>query len=167
MEFSVPPAPPFCGQRLLSHLVDERAHANHTRPFASIPRATRAADGYTNVSYRDFANAIDRLALWITDNIGHPERECETVVYLAPGDLRYQIVALAAVKAGFMMFFVSPRNSLEAFRSLLDQSRATKLLTDQNGSPGVSAMLKCQQMSTYTIHLSARCSIVQKFRMSH
>ena len=103
-EFNLsPPAPPQCGRRLLSHLIDSRAAAKHTRPFASIPRSNNVQDGYRDISYALFANAINRLAHWIHDEIGEPDRECEPLVFLAPGDFRYQVFTMAAVKAGYIV----------------------------------------------------------------
>lgn len=83
--------PAACGQRLLVHVVDQRALTSHPRPFACIPSET----GYRDVSYLAFANAINRAALWLGD-VSDPE---ETLVYMGPGDLRYQIFILAAAKS--------------------------------------------------------------------
>ena len=102
IEMPTPP-PPNCGKRLLPHLVDERAASGHERAFASIPRTKSARDGYIDISYATLANAVNRLALWILEHVGSPRRPCETLVYLAPSDLRYQIIALAAAKTGFIV----------------------------------------------------------------
>ena len=97
-----PPTPPGCGRRLLTTLIDERAKTNHVRPFASIPRTIDAADGYRDISYRTFANAINRLAQWIITQVGTSTRY-ESLVYLGPGDFRYQLLAMAAVKSGHVV----------------------------------------------------------------
>jgi acyl-CoA synthetase (AMP-forming)/AMP-acid ligase II len=88
------------GYRLLPQLIDERAHANHARPFASIPRSSNIEQGFYDVSYRQFANAINRCAHWLVDTLGRPSSS-EVLVYLAAPDLRYQILAIAALKAGY------------------------------------------------------------------
>lgn len=98
-----PPPPPGCGTRLLSHVIDERAQLQHSRPFASIPRTDNVADGYVDVSYETFGNAVNKLAKWITEHVGPPSTQDETLIYVAPGDLRYQIVCMAAVKAGYIV----------------------------------------------------------------
>ena len=48
-------------------------------------------------------------------------------------------------------FLVSPRNSAEAFSSLLEQCGASKLLTSHPPSPGVSVMMKCRPMRPFAI----------------
>lgn len=83
-------------------MIEERAEANHQRPLFSIPYSTSAADGFKNVSYREFANAVNRGAKWVEENVGHSS-EFDTLIYLGPADLRYQIMTLASVKAGFVV----------------------------------------------------------------
>lgn len=46
---------------------------------------------------------------------------------------------------------MSPRNSKDAFTSLLRECGATKLLTTDPPSPAIATMLKCQVMTTFTI----------------
>jgi hypothetical protein len=92
-----PPTPPNCGKRLLSSVIDERAQNGHERAFASIPCNSNKADyGYLDVSYNVFANAINKLAHWMRNEIGAPARDCESLVYIAPADLRYQIVMMVS-----------------------------------------------------------------------
>jgi acyl-CoA synthetase (AMP-forming)/AMP-acid ligase II len=95
-------APPNCGKRLLTHLIDERAASYHRRPFFSLPKTNNLADGYEDISYANFANAINKLATWILKEIG---RSCtfQTLVYIGPMDLRYQILVMAAVKTGHVV----------------------------------------------------------------
>lgn len=96
-------SPPACGRRLLSHLIDQRATSGHQRPFASIPITNNVTDGYRDISYAIFANAINRLARWLLDNVGTPTRPCEPIVYIAAADLRYHVLCVAAVKAGYIV----------------------------------------------------------------
>lgn len=92
------------GRRLLSALVDERAASNHERPFAVIPRSaqTEAGYGYHDITYRVLADAVNRCAYWIIEVLGMSS-SLETVVYVGPNDLRYQILALAVVKTGHVV----------------------------------------------------------------
>ncbi|KAK4497665.1 hypothetical protein PRZ48_010318 [Zasmidium cellare] len=147
----VQPAPPGCGRRLLSHLIDERAADGHPRPFASIPISRNAADGYRDVSYAVFANAINRLARWLLDNLGSPATPFEPIVYIAGADLRYHVLNVAAVKAGYIVFLPSPRNSQEAFDSLMAECGAQKLLIEDKPSPAVAMIEKTRSMQKFTI----------------
>jgi acyl-CoA synthetase (AMP-forming)/AMP-acid ligase II len=90
------------GYRLLPQLIDERAEANHARPHASIPKSTDIEQGFDHVSYWAFANAINRCAHWLINTVGRSSSS-EVLVYLATPDLRYQILAIAAVKAGYVV----------------------------------------------------------------
>jgi acyl-coenzyme A synthetase/AMP-(fatty) acid ligase len=49
------------------------------------------------------------------------------------------------------MFFVSPRNSVEAFGSLFDQSSATKILGTSKDPPVVNAICEKHTVDRYTI----------------
>lgn len=86
------------GRRLLSTVIDNRAAAGHERPFASIPRSRSIRDGFRDITYSMLANAVNRCAGWLTDAIAFT-KEDETIIYIGPSDLRYQILALAAAKS--------------------------------------------------------------------
>ena len=82
--------------------IDERARDNHKRPHASISNFNSVRDGFRDITYRTFANAINGCALWLKDEIGD-WTNFEAMVYIAPADLRYQILCMAAVKTGHVM----------------------------------------------------------------
>ena len=90
---------PDYGRRLLGAVIDQRALDNHQRPYASIPISTDPSDGFRDISYRVFANAINRCALWMMHHIGL-SHNFENLAYLGPNDLRYVILCMAAVKTG-------------------------------------------------------------------
>lgn len=91
------------GQRLVPTLIDERALAGHARPFASIPISNNVDDGFRDISYRVFANAINRCAHWLTESLGAPQALDTTLTYIGPHDFRYQILVVAAAKAGYVV----------------------------------------------------------------
>lgn len=90
------------GRRLLNNVVDARAAAGHERPYASIPLSSSPRDGFRDISYGAFANAINRCANWLEQSFGTSNGE-ETIVYMGPSDLRYHVLALAAVKTGYVV----------------------------------------------------------------
>lgn len=90
------------GQRLLIQVIDERAAAGHSRPYASIAQGGNFEDGFQDVSYGSFANAINRCAHWLLDRFGCSS-SYETIAYIGPLDLRYNILAMAAVKTGHVV----------------------------------------------------------------
>jgi acyl-coenzyme A synthetase/AMP-(fatty) acid ligase len=73
-------------------------------------------------------NAVDRVA-WLFKEQIRQNTTFETLAYMGPGDLRYHIVLLAAIKAGYKPFFPSPRNSVAAQKHLLERLEARVLVT--------------------------------------
>jgi hypothetical protein len=77
------------------------------------------ARGYRKVTYREFANAVYGLAWWIEENVGKSSigDGTKTIVYIGPNDLRYGILVLASIVAGYTVCrdYMEPwllRNSL-------------------------------------------------------
>ena len=60
------------------------------------------------ITYGRLANAVNRIAWWLVDNLGVAKNH-ETLAYIGPNDLRYPAFILGAVKAGYK---VSPAHSL-------------------------------------------------------
>ena len=85
--------------RLIPNAIDELARTQPDKVFASIPLTTDIADGFKDVTYLEYANAIDRAAMWLENNLGNGCHG-EPIGYLAPSDLRYVILTIAAVKVG-------------------------------------------------------------------
>ena len=97
---SLPQEEPIYGQRLVPHLIDDIAHNDPSRTFCSLAKSSDVSDGFQDVSYGAFANAINRLAWWIEENLGK-KSTFETVSYIGPPDLRYIILTIAAQKTGY------------------------------------------------------------------
>ena len=106
-------------QDTLINLVDSRAKRNPEAPYAEYPASpTNFEGGYTKVSYHDFANAINGAAWWLEEKFGRSE-EFQTLAYIGPNDLRYNVFVLAAIKAGYKVSSnFSARHSLEGFDTL-------------------------------------------------
>lgn len=104
--------PPLRPRQLLCHLVDERAQTQPNAVYSEIPYSASNYDGgFRKVTYANFANAINGLAHWIKSTLGQGEN-FDTLAYIGPNDLRYNIVLLAAVKAGYKVRKIGVRNSL-------------------------------------------------------
>lgn len=93
------------GRRLLSHLIDNRAHHSHERSYASIPVSSNLEDGFRDISYGQFANAINRCAYWLKEAFGETSTGV-VLTYIGTPDLRYQILAMAAAKTGHIVRLV-------------------------------------------------------------
>jgi acyl-coenzyme A synthetase/AMP-(fatty) acid ligase len=90
------------GRRLLNVVIDQRAAAGHDRPYASIPKSSTISEGFRDISYGLLANAVNRCTRFLTDTLGHGDGS-DTIAYIGPADLRYQILSLAAVKSGHVV----------------------------------------------------------------
>lgn len=89
-----PVSPGKCGRRLLPVIIDQLAQEDPNRPWASIPRDDYdLSQGYADISYAAFANAINKLAWMVEKSIGRSE-SFETIAYLGTPDVRYHMVSL-------------------------------------------------------------------------
>ena len=88
-------------KRLLPHMVDEIAYSKPETIWAEYPRSlTTYAEGFKAVTYQKFANAINGTAWWLQKTFGVPEN-FQTLAYIGPNDIRYQVLLIGAIKAGF------------------------------------------------------------------
>jgi acyl-coenzyme A synthetase/AMP-(fatty) acid ligase len=94
------------GKRLLSATVDEIADKSPEKTFACISLTSNVKDGYRDVTFGDFARAVDRTAWWLEGLVGK-SRTFETLAYIGPSDLRYFILMLAAPKVGYKVSRIS------------------------------------------------------------
>ena len=88
------------GSRLILQLFDHVAHESLDRCFCLLSGPDTVKDGFRTVTYGQLANAMNRVALWIGEQIGR-DVGVETLAYIGPIDLRYSILTIAAQKAGF------------------------------------------------------------------
>ncbi len=120
---------------LLPHIVDrlgtEKPHGVYS--MWANPRG----NGFRTITYRELANAVNGLAGWLVSQLG-PGRggvDPEVLTYIGSNDVSYVVLVLAAVKAGYVVFLTSPRNSLAAHRGLFEKLRCETLLTSNPVPP--------------------------------
>ena len=88
------------GNRLLPITIDDIAENKPEKLFGCIPRTSDPRDGFVDVTFADFARAVDRAAWWLEESLGK-STTFETLAYLGPSDIRYFILAVAASKVGY------------------------------------------------------------------
>lgn len=96
------PVPANAGQRLIPTVIDELALQEPERIIYEYLKGNKATDGIVKVRMADYANAINRTAWWLESELG----KCttfEALGYIGPGDLRYFILAVAAIKVGYIV----------------------------------------------------------------
>lgn len=80
-----PNAPPDYGHRLLPSLVDQYAVERPDETLYVMPKSSDFADGVKAITYKIFANAVNRAAWWLESKIGRGEN-FETIAYLGPSN---------------------------------------------------------------------------------
>lgn len=83
--------------RVVPIAIDHIARTSPDVVFTSIPKSNNVADGFRNLTYLEYAHAIDRATVWLEAEL-HNDTRNKKVGYLAPSDLRYIILIVAAVK---------------------------------------------------------------------
>lgn len=88
------------GQRLIPVLIDEIASSDPQRPFFAVPHTNDPQDGFQDITYKSFAQAIHRCSWWLESQLGKSST-FETVTYFGHAhDVFYILLILAAVKTG-------------------------------------------------------------------
>ena len=102
MQTQYPDLPADCGRRLIPAIVDQIASSDPQKPFISIPRSLNLQDGFADISYKAFADAVNKCSWWLEKELGR-SKTLAPIFYIGPLDLRYLIVLLAAVKTGHVV----------------------------------------------------------------
>ncbi|KAI9812571.1 MAG: hypothetical protein M1827_004560 [Pycnora praestabilis] len=130
------------GKRLLPTLIDQYAKEPIPRTYASVPKSDDDLSlGFVDISYEQFANAINRAAWWLEGNLGKSDKTFQTFGYFGPRDLRYPILIIAAIKIGWKILVPSLLASVDAHLSLVDLSCCETFLCDEAMVPMVEKLL--------------------------
>ncbi|PHH81827.1 hypothetical protein CDD82_7761 [Ophiocordyceps australis] len=116
-------------QRLLTEIID---HLSETEPDATwleYPKSTSDyAAGFNAITYRALANAVNGLAWHLHRNV-EKTSEFQTIAYIGQNDARYALMLYACIKAGFKVFFTSPKNSVSTHLGLFSTLQCSILVT--------------------------------------
>jgi acyl-CoA synthetase (AMP-forming)/AMP-acid ligase II len=120
--------------------------------YAEVPRTPDSFE-YVPITYRQLNNAVNAFAWWVKSTIGLPVKadEFPTMVYMGPNDLRYAILALGAVKAGYKVLFPTPRYNAEGLSILLQKLESKIMLTPSTPFPVVNGILEKRDMDVYQV----------------
>ena len=88
------------GHRLIPSVIDYYAAEAPDKIYASVPRSEDLSKGFTDVTYKQLANAIDHASWWLDSELGQSNQSFETFAYSGPKDLQYPVLAVAAAKVG-------------------------------------------------------------------
>ncbi|PLB43654.1 NRPS-like enzyme [Aspergillus steynii IBT 23096] len=135
---------------LLPNIVDHYAKVKPDALYAEYPKSPLTYEhGYRQVTFRDLANAVNGVAAWLTEKLGPGNGEI--LPYVGANDVRYPALVLGAAKAGYVMFYTSPRNSVVAHESLFKELNCTKFLSPTPRPPPVTAILDAFKMDVLEV----------------
>ncbi|ETS83210.1 hypothetical protein PFICI_05086 [Pestalotiopsis fici W106-1] len=140
------------GERLLPTIIDEWAHNHPLKEVFQIPNSSDPNDGWKVLSSSAYATAINHVAYRIIDQFGQPTQGTfPTIAYIGPNDVRYLVMMVAAIKAGYKAFFISPRNSHQGQIHLFKQTDCRIIAYPQNSHAMVQPWLNDYPMMTMEV----------------
>ena len=75
------------------------------------------AEGYRKITFVQVANAVHVIGWWIEDNVGMLDEErkdgSKTLIYMGPNDIRYAVLCLGSVIAGYKVRYIPPNQEIE------------------------------------------------------
>ncbi|KAI4930122.1 hypothetical protein J4E85_004746 [Alternaria conjuncta] len=151
------PAPwPQATNELLPNTLFKLAAQYPSATYAEFPvNPHKIEDGYRQITFAEVANAVSAFAWWLEENIGKLQEEekdgTRTLVYMGPNDIRYAILCLGSVIAGYKMLFPSPRYGAEALVKLIESVDAKAMLKSEIPIPVVKDVLSMKDMKTLQI----------------
>ncbi|KAK1971952.1 thioester reductase domain-containing protein [Colletotrichum sublineola] len=145
-------AQPQYGKRLIPHIIDETARSEPNRECLAVPRSSDPRDGWTPITFKQVANAVNRIAHRIIEKCGTPEPgSFPTITYIGPNDARYLIVTVACIKAGYKALLISPRNSFEGQINLFEKTDCHMICFDSSFKDVVQPLLEERQMDAIMV----------------
>ncbi|KAI0020288.1 putative NRPS-like enzyme [Xylariomycetidae sp. FL0641] len=114
---------------LLPHMVDRLARKRPDATYGLWPKSPSSySEGYRTINYAQLANVVNGLAWWLVNHLG-PGQNREVLTYIGPNDIRFTSIVIAGMKAGYPLFFTSPRNSPVAHVALFNALQCSTLVT--------------------------------------
>ncbi|MCJ1306689.1 hypothetical protein MMC25_000332 [Agyrium rufum] len=132
-------------ERIIINAVDAVAQNAPDSVYASYASSIDLSKGYRHITYRQYADAINSAATWLETQLGESSKG-QVIPYIGPSDLRYPILTLAALKAGCVMLFLSPRNTHEGQMNLVDGAKCHVFLTGAICPPAVEAVIQARRL---------------------
>ncbi|KAK6085784.1 Iterative polyketide synthase CazM 8 [Seiridium cupressi] len=118
--------------RLVHLIPDELARKVPDHPLFAYPRTEAPENGFVEISAKSFANAINRASWYLASVLGKAPDGFPTIAYMGSSDLRYFIFMFGAIKAGYKMLYLSPRNSVAGHINVLEKTDCSTFLVAKN-----------------------------------
>lgn len=85
--------------QIIVHAIEEKAQWTPNNMYMRYAPGDWKACGYKTITWKQYANAIDKMAFWFDEQLGKAV-DRETMAYFGPNDPRYAILIPAIVKNG-------------------------------------------------------------------
>ncbi|KAK3172369.1 hypothetical protein OEA41_005690 [Lepraria neglecta] len=130
------------GARLITSTIDYYAAEAPDKIYASVPRSEDLSDGFFDVSYKQFADAINHASWWLDSMLGKCNGSFDTFAYAGPKDLRYPVLAVAATKVGRKILLPSSFVTAAAQIHLLEATGSQAYLCAASNRADVELLVK-------------------------
>ncbi|CAN9113724.1 unnamed protein product [Alternaria alternata] len=104
--------------QLIVHAIEEKARWIPNNMFMRYALEDWEQDGYKTITWKQYANAIDKMAFWFDEQLGKAV-DRETVAYFGPNDPRYAILVPAIAKNGRRLLIPDGRVTNEGLAGLV------------------------------------------------
>ncbi|THU92307.1 acetyl-CoA synthetase-like protein [Dendrothele bispora CBS 962.96] len=139
--------PPLTGELYLPDFIDFHLQRNGHKPAYVF---AYGVDECVTISFAQLGRAVHRGAVYLKNTI--EARGGETLALIASVDsILYVTVVLATIKAGYVPFMISPRNSPAAITSMLAKIGCTHVLKQSNSTLD-QLLLNSIQSETLVFH---------------
>lgn len=155
--------------RLVHLIPDQLSSQVPDHILFSFPRSERFQDGFVDVNARQFANAINRTSWYLESVLGiASEGSFPAVAYIGDSesnlqndnaygmvierlidDLRYFLFMFGAIKAGYKMLYLSPRNSVAGHVNVLEKANCNTFLLASHIH--INHVLNCRKMESIIV----------------
>ncbi|TVY44182.1 Non-canonical non-ribosomal peptide synthetase [Lachnellula subtilissima] len=140
------------GRRLLPVVVESAARKNPDRVAYSFPITDDPSEGFHDITNSRYSNGVNRTAWWIEKMFGKPEANSfPTIGYIGPSDLRYPMLTIAAVKVGYKMMLLSPRNSVDGHLAVAEKCGCNLWVLPTQRIGHVDQVLEKRSMIVYPL----------------
>lgn len=89
------------GKRTIPWVVDAYANDEPQKVYARVP-GHDLSQGFRDVTYGELAHAVNHVVWWLKGLVTTKER-FPVISYLGVNDIRYTVIILAAIKAGYVV----------------------------------------------------------------
>ncbi|CAI7655071.1 unnamed protein product [Penicillium glandicola] len=114
-------------QRTALRILDAIAEKQPDQLYCVHPISSDISQGWKNITFADLASAINRMALWIHENIASSDVP-QTLAYMGANDIRYCAFMFACMRLRHTALLLSPRNSESASTHLLGATGCSKFV---------------------------------------